>query len=777
MIRMQLISQDKRRNPMPVDKKTFDAVRQRVIETAPDGLSKVQFDNLLDAELAKIDLDSKLVTPPKTPERSWGDVALSAKDTVAEFAPAALATALSGEPGGRYLGYAGGQGIREVLQRGGQIPGAIADIYRNLRDGDPNVRFATLKGAAQGAAQGASNLIPGSRSTQEAIASLQADKPYTATAQGIDAALDIATVGGAKAIRKVFTNRPERAILGTLLGLGGATVGEKAADVGADVAGLTPDQRELARKLVSIPAAAATASFAHPKVSGHPLTAGVAVGGTSLALGASPLAAFNAGSGAFAAAGAKPYIQEWLRTRSEGLKMKAAKKAAEPARLAAKEAEAARLLQESRDYTAKLLAEKNARNDKLLAEERALTEKTISAKQQGALFKLDQAHKNRLERDVLQAGTDAEQAAVRRSQKAGDLLESREFAANLAAEKAAEKVLEAQLQDALRASREGKTELIRKENFTRANAIRATQQNLTLERETRTRSNVLSDAAVRNARKAEITAAHTAAQLKQTHLSNVESMLKAQTPDALNAARQMADYHLELADSLDLDVRAALQGKIDQIFETQSATMAERLAEQNAQMQGLEPSGIRATRSSSTQDASGKRQRVTEAFREPAPADELVPQQDLPASSPMAKPKGSTPTPKTSDKVTPDNVLEKLKEQADELARRSMPSTLTPNEIRDQLKNRPSLELIVIAQELADKPIHTPETDNLRSEYSALYKGLTGAAPTTSNQFSPSHVQGKWFASGMNEADKSLLSAATKSPRGRITVTGLDVGN
>jgi hypothetical protein len=374
------------------------------------------------------------------------------------------------------------------------------------------------------------------------------------------------------------------------------------------------------------------------------------------------------------------------------------------------------------------VAKKLESDAKLLAEERAQTEKTISAKQQGALLKLDQAHKNRLERDVLQAGTDAEQAAVRRSQKAGDLLESREFAAKLAAEKAAEKVLEAQLQDALRASREGKTELIREENFTRANEIRATQQNLTLERETRTRSNVLSDAAVRNARKAEITAAHTAAQLKQTHLSNVESMLKAQTPDALNAARQMADYHLELADNLDLDVRAALQGKIDQIFETQSATMAERLAEQNAQMQGLKPSGIRATRSSSTQDASGNRQSVTEAFMEPAPADELVPQQDLPASSPTAKPKGSTPTPKTSDKVTPDNVLEKLKEQAEATSRNTRTAGLEERQIDPDMVRLRELEAqrIYTLQDEADLVRLRGIRDRVSAEISKTYPATGG---------------------------------------------------
>ena len=38
---------------MPVDRQTFEAVRQRVIETAPAGLSREQFDALLDQEVAK----------------------------------------------------------------------------------------------------------------------------------------------------------------------------------------------------------------------------------------------------------------------------------------------------------------------------------------------------------------------------------------------------------------------------------------------------------------------------------------------------------------------------------------------------------------------------------------------------------------------------------------------------------------------------------------------------------------------------------------------------
>ena len=228
---------------------------------------------------------------PAPSERSWGDTARSAKDTAAEFLPSAGATigSIGGVPG-RLLGYAGGQGYQELLQRGGELPGAIADIYRNLRDGDPNVRFATLKGAVQGAAQGTGNLIPGGRGTQAAVSSLQADKPYTAAAEGIGAALDAATVGSAGAIRKVFTNTPGRATLGTLLGLGGAKIGEGVGGVVADEMELTPDQRVFAETVGSIPGFAIGTGLAHPRTTAlakeiamSPITHGLVSGGATLA--------------------------------------------------------------------------------------------------------------------------------------------------------------------------------------------------------------------------------------------------------------------------------------------------------------------------------------------------------------------------------------------------------------------------------------------------------------------------------------------------------------
>jgi len=592
--------------------------------------------------------------PTVSSGRSFGDVLSSGVDTAAEFLPAAGAAvgSIGGTPG-TLLGYAGGQGIRELVQRGVEIPGALRDIYRNLRDGDPNVRLATLRGASEGVAEG-TNIIPGGRGARAAVGSLREGNPYTATAQALGAGLDAATVGASGPIRTMFANAPGRATMGTILGLGGAKAGEVIGGAVADEMGLTPDQRVLAQTLAGIPGFAIGAGSVHPKtvalakdVAMSPITQGLVSGSAALAAGGGIPGAIGAVLTSSAANKGLRAAKDYVAVRREKI---ASDERMQGIGIAAKREDVAKKLES--DAT-------------LLAEARAETAKNTSAKTQADLFKLEQAHKNRLELEVSQAGTSAECAALKRSQQVGDRLESREFAAKVAKEKAAANALELERQDALRTSREGKTEQNRKEGFARADEIRARQERLASEKATTTRGNVLSDAASRNARKAEITADHAAAQLSKTHLSNVESMLKAQTPDALNTTKQIADYHLELAEGMEPSFRAALQSKIDQVFETQSATMAERRAAQNAQIQGLESKDIRATRSSSTVDANNRRQRITETFGKPAPVEELVPQQDTLTLSAASAPTSAAPKPKPSSKVTSDNVLEKLKEQAD----------------------------------------------------------------------------------------------------------------
>lgn len=87
------------------------------------------------------------------------------KANALRFAPELGATI--GSIAGQFLGggnpavtgalSAGGRGYGEVLQHANEIPGAIADVARNLASGDPAVIGATGHGAAQGAAEGATD--------------------------------------------------------------------------------------------------------------------------------------------------------------------------------------------------------------------------------------------------------------------------------------------------------------------------------------------------------------------------------------------------------------------------------------------------------------------------------------------------------------------------------------------------------------------------------------------------------------------------------------------
>lgn len=253
--------------------------------------------------------------PTVSSGRSFGEVLSSGVDTAAEFLPAAGAAlgSIGGTPG-TLLGYAGGQGIRELVQRGGEIPGAVRDIYRNLRDGDPNVRLATLRGASEGVAEG-TNIIPGGRGARAAVSNLREGNPYTATAQALGAGLDAATVGAAGPIRTMFVNAPGRSTMGTILGLGGAKVGEAIGGVVADETKLTPDQRVLAETLAAIPGFAVGMGSMHPRVTAlakdvamSPITQGLVSGGVTLASTGSIPAAIGAATASSGLRTAKDYI-------------------------------------------------------------------------------------------------------------------------------------------------------------------------------------------------------------------------------------------------------------------------------------------------------------------------------------------------------------------------------------------------------------------------------------------------------------------------------------
>lgn len=204
------------------------------------------------------------------PDRTWHQAALDTAANVgrmgSELLPAAGAVIGSafGIPG-RLVGYGAGQGLREIVQHGAEIPGALIDIYNNLQSNDPAVRAATMSGARQGATSGGLNLIPGGRPAQAAHQSMVEGRPWTASAQGINAALDAASVGAATPIRQAFASQPVRSTIGTLLGIGGATAGSRAADIAAEKLGIPDDPRAFVANTGGLVGGGLSASMASPR--------------------------------------------------------------------------------------------------------------------------------------------------------------------------------------------------------------------------------------------------------------------------------------------------------------------------------------------------------------------------------------------------------------------------------------------------------------------------------------------------------------------------------
>ena len=98
---------------------------------------------------------------------------------------------------------------------------------------------------------------------------------------------------------------------------------------------------------------------------------------------------------------------------------------------------------------------------------------------------------------------------------------------------------------------------------------------------------------------------------------------------------------------------------------------------------------------------------------------------------------------------------------------------LTPVRIRELLSDRPGLDAALLAQKLAGKPkLYNPQ-NKLNTDYerfSRLYEDLSGSPPTLGKHYSPSHVLGLYWASGMNKTKaerglvKRIITAVLKQP-------------
>ena len=219
-------------------------------------------------------------------ERAGIDSPSNAFNTLWETLPTAGAIIGGGTGLGAVPGYAGGQGLRELGQNLPEIIPAISDVAGHTISGadspgpfiqdrpdidpaysgvpgrdvaevdaatdDPYAgrTFPSPRQAAWDAFQGGVmgdivNLLPGARRGRQALQSLDEGNPYTASVQGVGAALDAASGFGGGAIAQTIkaTPRWQNLLAAGGGGAGSAVAGELAGHVGEEWLDLTPDQQ------------------------------------------------------------------------------------------------------------------------------------------------------------------------------------------------------------------------------------------------------------------------------------------------------------------------------------------------------------------------------------------------------------------------------------------------------------------------------------------------------------------------------------------------------
>ena len=115
---------------------------------------------------------------------------------------------------------------------------------------------------------------------------------------------------------------------------------------------------------------------------------------------------------------------------------------------------------------------------------------------------------------------------------------------------------------------------------------------------------------------------------------------------------------------------------------------------------------------------------------------------------------------------TKEEAEESVKSFSDAVKASKSQGKLTPDEIRQKLSSTDDIRLVELAQEMSARPILEPSDPRL-PEYKAIFRRVVGRDPVLGTEdYAPGTAQGQWRSGRM------------KPPSGgRITVTGLDVGN
>lgn len=252
------------------------------------------------------------------------------------------------------------------------------------------------------------------------------------------------------------------------------------------------------------------------------------------------------------------------------------------------------------------MAEERAYRENRVKESRAYAEAQAEKRDLRQDMKAATKREETLADRVEKSATAQEKEIRKQAQADAKLMEGREYKEEQSARQRLQDqedvALSQSLKEAERLSREAKSATLRAEASAQAKTIRGEKEALTQKRRAENRANKVSDTADRYARQDKLEADHVAAQDLRRHERGLEKMAAADTKQAVQDAKDLNAYYIQLAKNLSANEKAALMIK--------NAEVA--AARERALMSGLEPGEPSIVRQSST-----VRDGVTTTTRQP----------------------------------------------------------------------------------------------------------------------------------------------------------------
>ena len=319
------------------------------------------------------------------------------------------------------------------------------------------------------------------------------------------------------------------------------------------------------------------------------------------------------------------------------------------------------------------LDEARAYNEKKLAEARAYTETQAETRNTRSDTIRASRRQQTLSDRIDKAASDREKTIEEAAQAHGVRTEAREHTEAVLQRKlqreAEDAAVARQIKELDTLSRDAKTKDIRDAALAERKTAVEKQNAVVSARRAEDRANAVSDTGERYARQDKRAAEYRAAQDAAIHERNIKNLAKANTAAELKAAKELAEYHIQLAKNLEEGMKYKLRQELQKSVEEAQARLT----------QGMEAQPpVMTKRTRSMED--GTEKTVTQQFRQPAESNtEPVPNAGASSGTQTTGQSSARPATSTAPITNKPDIYQQLRDQAKE---EGVPSWES-NELRD----------------------------------------------------------------------------------------------